>query len=348
MPSCAENERIKRQYFTYLREAKHLAERTLDSVARGVALFETFTKGQDFRKFHIQQAIDFKASLTTQTNRQGRAGLSVASRHTILQVLKNFFQWLARQRGYKRISYSDAEYFSLSAKETRIATTRREQPVPTIEQIRHVIYSMPTESEIQRRNQAVVAFMLLTGARVSAVASLRLKHVDLIEGKVVQDAREVNTKASKTFTTYFFPVGGDIRAIVAAWISYLRTQKLMGHDDPLFPATRTGVGKNQQLEPQGLVSTHWSDGEPIRRIFQDAFRGAGLPYFKPHAFRKTLAMLGEQLCSTPEQFKAWSQNFGHDEVLTTFVNYGEVSSWRQASIMRDLGGEPKRAPGPID
>jgi integrase len=348
MLSCAENERIKRQYFTYLREAKHLAERTLDGVARGVALFETFTKGQDFRKFHIQQAIDFKASLTMQINRQGKAGLSVAFRHAILLVLKNFFQWLARQRGYKRISYSDAEYFSLSAKETRIATTRREQPVPTIEQIRHVIHSMPIESEIQRRNQAVVAFMLLTGARVSAVASLRLKHVDLIEGKVVQDAREVNTKASKTFTTWFFPVGLDIRAIVEAWISYLRIQKLMGHDDPLFPATRTGVGKNQQLEPKGLARTHWSDGEPIRRIFQDAFRGAGLPYFKPHAFRKTLAMLGEQLRSTPEQFKAWSQNFGHEEVLTTFVNYGEVSSWRQASIMRDLGGEPKRAPGPID
>jgi hypothetical protein len=76
MPSCAENERIKRQYFTYLREAKHLAERTLDGVVRGVALFETFTKGQDFRKFHIQQAIDFKASLTTQINRQGKAGLA--------------------------------------------------------------------------------------------------------------------------------------------------------------------------------------------------------------------------------------------------------------------------------
>jgi integrase len=120
---------------------------------------------------------------------------------------------------------------------------------------------------------------------------------------------------------------------------YLRTQKLMGNDDPLFPATRTGVGKNQQLESQGLTRTHWSDGEPIRRIFQDAFRSAGLPYFGPHSFRKTLVMLGEQLCSTPEQFKAWSQNLGHDQVLTTFLNYGEVSSRRQASIMRDLADQ---------
>jgi integrase/recombinase XerD len=337
MPLNSDNERIKRQYFSYLREAKHLAEKTLDGVARGVALFETFTKGQDFRRFHIQQAIDFKASLTTQISRQGTTGLSVASRHAILLVLKNFFQWLARQRSYKRIGYADAEYFSLSAKETRIATTRRDQPVPTIEQIQYVIHSMPIKTDIERRNQALVAFVLLTGARVGAVASLRIKHVDLIEGKVVQDAREVNTKASKTFTTYFFPVGADVRAIVEAWVTDLRTQKLMGHDDPLFPATRTGVGKNQQLERQGLTRMPWSDGEPIRRIFQDAFRGAGLPYFSPHSFRKTLVMLGEQLCSTPEQFKSWSQNLGHEEVLTTFYSYGEVSSRRQASIMRDLG-----------
>ena len=32
----------------------------------------------------------------------------------------------------------------------------------------------------------------------------------------------------------------------------------------------------------------------------------GLPY-NPHSFRKTLAQFGEQVCETPEAFKAWSQ-----------------------------------------
>jgi integrase/recombinase XerD len=36
---------------------------------------------------------------------------------------------------------------------------------------------------------------------------MKLKHVVLTEGCVHQDAREVKTKFSKTFTTYFFPVG---------------------------------------------------------------------------------------------------------------------------------------------
>jgi integrase/recombinase XerD len=64
--------------------------------------------------------------------------------------------------------------------------------------------------------------------------------------------------------------------------------------------------------------------------------GAGLPYFNPHSFRKTLAQLGEKLCRTPEQFKAWSQNLGHEKVLTTFSSYGEVAVERQREIIREL------------
>jgi site-specific recombinase XerC len=87
---------------------------------------------------------------------------------------------------------------------------------------------MPAGPEIERRNRALVAFILLTGARDSATASMSLKHVDLAAGCVRQDAREVKTKFSKTFTTYFFPVGEDIREIVADWVTYLQQTKLWG------------------------------------------------------------------------------------------------------------------------
>jgi hypothetical protein len=41
----------------------------------------------------------------------------------------------------------------------------------------------------------------MTGARDSAIASMKLKHVDLAAGCVFQDAREVDTKYSKSFPT---------------------------------------------------------------------------------------------------------------------------------------------------
>src|SRR5262249_26930070 len=53
--------------------------------------------------------------------------------------------------------------------------------------------------------------------------------------------------------------------------------------------------------------------------------------------RNTLAALGQKLCRTPEEYKAWSQNLGHEGVLTTFFAYGEVPAERQTEIIRELG-----------
>ena len=332
-----QNERIKRAYFTYLAQAKGYSEATLDGVAKALNRFETYTRFRDFKAFRIEQAKGFKENLADQMSARTKDRLSKATLYATLTALKRFFVWLAGQPGYKsKISYSDAEYFNLSAKETRIAKAHRDARVPTLEQIRHVIRTMPASNEIEYRNRALVAFTVLTGARDGAIASLKLKHVDIDQGQVNQDARQVRTKFSKTFTTWFFPVGDDLRGIVADWIDYLRRELLWSHDDPLFPATKIILGDGRHFEISGLDRKHWSSAGPIRTIFKDTFAAAGLPYFNPHSFRKTLALLGGQLCKSPEEYKAWSQNLGHDNVLTTFSSYGEVASHRQAEIIRTL------------
>jgi integrase len=338
-----ENERIKRKYYAYLKEAKRHSEPTVDAAAKALSRFEEYNRYRDFKAFHFEQAIAFKRHLAEQKGQKSGENLSKATLHATLTQLKHFFQWLAWQPGYKaRLQFSDAEYFNLSEKDMRVATAQREQKTPTLEQVKHVIQTMPTETEIERRNRALVAFTLLTGARVSAIASMKLKHIDLIENCVHQDAREVKTKFSKTFTTFFFPVGEESREIVAEWVRYLREEKLLGNDDPLFPATRIVVGATRQFEVAGLEKAHWSSAEPIRKVFRDAFALTGLPYFHPHSLRKTLARLGEEVCKSPEGFKAWSQNLGHDKVLTTFLNYGSVAYDRQGEIIREMAA-PRQA-----
>ncbi|WLE95205.1 MAG: tyrosine-type recombinase/integrase [Candidatus Electrothrix communis] len=328
-----DNERIKRKYLTFLKEAKQHSEPTLDGATKALNRFETYSGFRDFKKFHFEQAIAFKKHLAKQKGEKSGRPLSKSTMHSTLSQLKRFFEWLSQQTGYKsRIQYTDAEYFNLSEKDTRIATARREKEFPTLEQVKHVLETMPTDSEIARRNRALIAFILLTGARDSAAASLKLKHVDMIQGRVFQDAREVKTKRSKTFYTYFFPVGDEIQAIVAEWVEYLRNEKLWGNDDPLFPSTRIAVGSSRHFEAVGLERKHWSTASPIRTIFKDTFTAAGLPYHNPHSFRNTLVQLGEQVCKTPEHFKAWSQNLGHEQVLTTFLSYGEVAGQRQGRL----------------
>jgi hypothetical protein len=104
----------------------------------------------------------------------------------------------------------------------------------------------------------------------------------------------------------------------------------------LFPATEVVNGESFQFESAGLSRRHWANATPIRAIFRSAFALAGLPYFNPHSFRKTLAQLGQRLCRTPEEVKAWSQNFCYEDVMTTFRSYGEVLSSRQAEIIKSL------------
>ncbi|MCB1948016.1 hypothetical protein, partial [Nitrosomonas sp.] len=156
-----ENERIKRKYFAYLKEAMRNSEATIDAAAKALARFEYHTKHKAFKAFHYEQAIAFKKQLAEQKAQQSGEKLSKATLHATLTQLKRFFQWLAWQPGYKsRIQYSDAEYFNLSDKDTRIATAQREQKSPTLEQIRYVIMKMPVSTDIERRNRALIAFTL--------------------------------------------------------------------------------------------------------------------------------------------------------------------------------------------
>jgi integrase len=90
--------------------------------------------------------------------------------------------------------------------------------------------------------------------------------------------------------------------------------------------------KGNTISPPGNVPI--GDLWPMVPGFKVAFASAGFPYFNPHSFRKTLALLGGQMCKSPEEYKAWSQNLGHENVLTTFSSYGDIGRTRQAEIIR--------------
>jgi hypothetical protein len=86
-----------------------------------------------------------------------------------------------------------------------------------------------------------IAFTILTGTRDGACASLKLKHIDIDQDRVDQDARQVKTKFSKSFETWFFPIGDDVRQVFVDWVTFLRQEKLWGLDDPLIGISRHPV-----------------------------------------------------------------------------------------------------------
>jgi len=93
-----ENERIKRQYFVFLKEAKQQAEDSVDAAAEAIARFEADTHHRDFKAFHFELAVAFKRRLADRDSQTTDGKLSKATQYATLSHLKRFFQWLAQAR----------------------------------------------------------------------------------------------------------------------------------------------------------------------------------------------------------------------------------------------------------
>jgi site-specific recombinase XerD len=163
IPRNPRNERLKREYREFLRHASGKADQTICQVEKAILRYEHFTGHADFQTFDQQKAKGFKADL-------GAQALAKATILSTVTSLKRFFGWLAIQPGYKsKIKITDIEFLSLSEKDIRAAKAPADRPIPTLEQVLHVIHTMPHESPIDLRNRALIAFIAITGTRDGAV-----------------------------------------------------------------------------------------------------------------------------------------------------------------------------------
>jgi integrase len=331
------NERLKRQHATYLKEAEGLGEDSVRHALAAINDFEVSNARRCFGTFKAAEAVAYKERLAQRESQKTGKPLSKVTRLRSLQALQRFFRWLSDQPGYRtRVRASDANYFCLSKKEKRIASAVNLRTPPSVTDVERLLEAMPSETPIDKRNRAIVAILILTGARVGAVASLRIKHLDLNRGVLIQDPREVRTKFGKSIETFLIDLDGNAPAVLADWVSVLTRDMQWGPDDPLFPKTAIGVGSDFEFVPTGLLRDSWRSGIPIRRILEEACAIAGLPRFNPHSFRHAVAQLGLKRARTPEEMKAWSQNLGHSGMLTTLQHYGSVNRERQREIIASL------------
>jgi integrase len=140
-----------------------------------------------------------------------------------------------------------------------------------------------------------------------------------------------------------FPVGDNVKQIIIKWIDFLKTQKGFIDNDPLFSKNQIEV-RDFSFFCTGLSKEHWQQTTQARQIFKQTFANAGIKCYNPYSFRRTIAHLAEQTCTTAEQFKAWSQNLGHDNVNTTFSSYGMLSVDRQGEVIKG-GGKKENTNG---
>ena len=332
-----ENERIKRRFYNYMREAKGRDEKTIAKISAAISKFESSTKGKSFKAFHIDQAATFKRYLRSQKNSVTKKPLSHSTVDSTLRMVKEFFHWLAGQSGYKScISYPDVEYFNNKLKDARIAHTNRPMQYPTMLQCARAFDGMAENTPEQMRNKAIFAFFMLAGSRIKATSTLRLKHINLVEGYVFQDARDVVTKGAKTIETHFYPVDQIYYDYFEKWVRYLYESALFAPEDPLFPKPLIKRVEGKGFQNVGLSREPYASTSGLYRVVKTAFSNVQLPAFTPHNFRRTHGALASQYCDTPEKIKAWSMNYGHEDVRTTINSYVPVSNERKGEIIKTM------------
>lgn len=331
------NERLKKQYEDTLLHEGYRDIRTADAVWKALNLYEKYTGKKDFTSFNMEQAKGFKRWFVTQTNAKGER-LSLSTVRSTLKVLRDFFGWLAMHPKYiRKVDARAATYLRLSNNEERAGRATRELPAPSMEEVHQALMAMPHDTPMEKRDRAVLAFMALTGVRDAALVSLKMKDMDRTKNELWQDPKHVKTKNRKAIATTFMPFDPLWQEIVDDWLDYAELVLCLKPNDPLFP--KTEIKSNPEtlaFEAVGLSREHWANATPVRQIFKAAFTAAGLPYYNPHSIRKMLAIWALEHCDQL-QFKALSQNIGHDHAMTTYNTYAPLPDHKRRSVINSIG-----------
>lgn len=332
------NERLKRRFIEYRKYARRVSDKTVDRELSALERFDVWNGRKDFGKFHIEWAMGFRAHLEQAKSATGKP-LGKSTVRSVLATLREFILWLSQQDGFRsRIRAADAEYFNLSRRDEAEARAAPSRPAPSVKQAKRALSMMPESTPRELRDKAIFALLCLTGVRVAALISLRVKHVDLKEKSVAQNPREVATKFGKSIDTFFAKGFDEAERVLSAWVMHLDEEELFGPDDPLFPATAIAAKSNQGFVAEGFERRPWKSTEPVRKIVNSAFAEIELPAFGPHAFRHMIARHVAKNCESVAELVATAQNLGHSDVLTTLRSYGQISRERQRALVTGESG----------
>lgn len=346
MQISAKNEKVKRRYLRRLKEAEGLADATVLCVEKAISLYEDFTGHEDYAQFNQNKAVGLKKWLLKRTHR-GKS-VSITTIYHYLRQLKQFFNWLSDQPGYKsQINSDSVSYLSLDKKKVREAAAKKLVDFPPLDYVEKLADSIQIVNDIARRDQALIAFLLLSGMRDKAVATLPLGCFDREAMKVDQDpAKGVQTKFGKSLVSVLFTFSDKLVKYIIDWAEHLERSKLFAPTDPLFPKSKV------EQVPGGLTfvatnvdRSYWKGTGSIRNILQKRSKNAGLEYFHPHTFRHTATYLAMRRCQNAEEIKAVSQNFGHENVGTTMMTYGTLDQFRVADVIEGIDFSRNRNTG---
>ncbi len=337
MKTNTTNESIKRKYFKRLKEANGYADSTIDIIEKSILLFEDYTNNEDYSKFNQKRAIGIKTWLQSRTYKN--TPISITTVYHYLRHLKDFFVWLSGQVGYKsKIDLDTISYLSLDKKQVRQATSSKSVKFPSLDYVKRLTDSIDIKTEIDQRDRALIAFLLLSGMRVKAICTLPMSCFNRKTLEIDQDPKlGVKTKFGKHIHSKLLKIDEILLEYIINWSIYLEKEKLFSSIDPLFPRSKSQMSENSYcFESSEVEPCFWKSTNSISKMLKNRSEKSGLEYYNPHSFRHSFLNIAFKACRNGEQLKAISQLVGHENLKTTMMSYGTLDQHRISEVVDDL------------
>jgi len=219
---------------------------------------------------------------------------SAPTKNQALAALRHFFDAMVTRHVVPLNSFASVRGVKYSVTEGKTAEI-------SIEQARKLLRSIDTNSPVGLRDRAVLGVLAYTGARVNAVAKLRLSDYRNLGEQRALRFREKGGKDRE------IPVRHDLEG----WLNEYIAAAGIIDDAKAAPLFRAADGKRKQFTRDDYKA------HSIRQMMKRRLDDAGLPeLFSPHSFRVTVVtdLLNQNVPLEDVQYLA-----GHASPTTTRV-----------------------------
>jgi len=306
-----DNYKDVKEYLNYLKEVKRNAAQTLKRRWAQLRHLLEWSDETPLPKAHTIRPT-LPAYLEAARNDGSDKPLAPSTVGATCGAARAFFRWAKRKypRRYRQITDDWIETLRVP----KATGDVKERELFTIDEVR-LLTKLPVDTLTEQRDQAAIAFLFLSGARVGAFVSLPIHAIDLENRKVRQlPSIGVKTKNRRKAITHLLDIP-DLLEVVARWDRLVRAKL---PPDALWYATLTTDGMNF------TGSTKAGEGREsaVARGIRQLCVRAGIPYHSPHKLRHGHAVYAIKHAKDMADLKAISQNLMHASLMTTEGIYG--------------------------
>jgi len=282
------------EYFTYLKVEKGLAFNSVQSYQRDLAKLARHAADLG-KEIQTLDRSDLVGAIAQMQNR-GEKDSTIAR---FVSACRGLFQYAVRE---KLLTRDPTEF---------LETRKSWQSLPkflTPQQVEQLAAQPDLDTDLGKRDRALIETMFATGMRVSEVLGLKLADVDLEKGSV-----RCFGKGSKE---RFVPIGRDAIKYLQAYLP--ARMRLLGERSSQY------IFVTERAEPltrQGI----W-------RLLKDYGRRAGIDHITPHLLRHSFATA---LIENGADLRSVQLMLGHADVNTTQV-YTHLTDRSLHEIYRKL------------